>query len=376
MNKTLVALTLSGMLVPALVQAEWVDGQVLESISENAEGAPLVPGFSPQLALDTPWQGVVTFPEAPAADDALELVGRIRYEVAPGDTLSEIAEEYDVSVEDIRRWNGLDSDRLDIGQVLTIRTSGSSSSSSSGSERERSTYTVRSGDTATTIARRNGFSLADLQRWNRRANLDRLRIGQELVIYVEASGSGSTGSPNRGRLRGGVQLEEGTGYRVRNADRAFGTPATVASIRNGIARVVARYVEVPDVMIHDLSFARGGRMSPHASHQNGLDADITYYRLGVDDLCGWQSVEPHELDVRLQWYLFRTWIEQGVVEYLFVDYDLQQPLYEYARERGATDEQLAEWFEYPNRGGGRAIIRHESGHADHLHVRFRNLASD
>ena len=377
MNKTFLALTLSTVLVPALLQAEEVDRQVLDSIVESADFALPALGFDANLPLHTLWQGSVGFPQAPSVEDTLEQVGRIRYEVAPGDTLGEIAEEYGVSVDDIRRWNGLDSDRLDIGQVLTIRTSGSSSSSSSsGGERERSTYTVRSGDTATTIARRNGFSLGDLQRWNRRANLDRLRIGQELVIYVEASGSGSTGSPNRGRLRGGVQLEEGTGYRVRNAERAFGTPATVAAIRNGIARVVARYVEVPDVLIHDLSFARGGRMSPHASHQNGLDADITYYRLGVEDLCSWQSVESHELDVRLQWYLFRTWIEQGVVEYLFVDYDLQQPLYEYARERGATDEQLAEWFEYPNRGGGRAIIRHESGHDDHLHVRFRNLASD
>lgn len=375
MNKTLVALTLALILTPALVQAEEMDGQLIDSVAETPVLLPFGTAHELPLTLDSVWQGAIEFPESPATEDTFERVGRIRYEVAPGDTLSEIAEEYDVSVEDIRRWNSLDSDRLDIGQVLTIRTSGSSSSSSS-SGSERSTYTVRSGDTATTIARRNGFTLAELQRWNRRANLDRLRIGQELVIYVEDSGSGSTGSPNRGRLRGGVQLEEGTGYRVRNPERAFGTPSTVAAIRNGIARVVARYVEVPDVMIHDLSFARGGRMNPHASHQNGLDADVTYYRLNIDDLCGWQSVEPEELDVRLQWYLFRTWIEQGVVEYLFVDYDLQGPLYDYARDRGASEEQLGEWFEYPNRGGGRAIIRHESGHSDHFHVRFRNIASE
>jgi LysM repeat protein len=375
MNRPLAAFTLALVVVPSLAFAEELDRQLMGDIREMSVPTLALPASGEWLPADLVSLDGVGFPEVAESGVAPELVGRIRYEVASGDTLSEIAEEYDVSVEDILRWNGLDSDRLSIGQVLTIRTSGSSSSSSS-SERERSTYTVRSGDTATTIARRNGFTLAELQRWNRRANLDRLRIGQELVIYVEASGSGSTGSPNRGRLRGGVQLEEGTGYRVRNPERAFGTPATVAAIRNGIARLVARYVEVPDVLIHDLSFARGGRMTPHASHQNGLDADVTYYRVGVEDLCGWQSVEPHELDVRLQWYLFRTWIEQGVVEYLFVDYDLQEPMYEYARERGATDEQLGEWFEYPNRGGGRAIIRHESGHADHFHVRFRNVASE
>ena len=103
--------------------------------------------------------------------------------------------------------------------------------------------------------------------------------------------------------------------------------------------------------------------------QNGLDADISYYRTDCDEHCDWREVEPDQLDVRTQWYLFRTWIEQGQVEYIFVDWDLQQPLYEYAQARGATDEQLAEWFQYPDRDR-QGIIRHESGHDDHLHVRF------
>jgi LysM repeat protein len=294
--------------------------------------------------------------------------GRITYEVAPGDTLGEIAEEYGVTVEEIRRWNNLRSDRINVGQSLVIRTR----SSSSGTERVRTTYTVRSGDTGSAIARRHGVSVAELQRWNRNTNLDRLRIGQDLVVYVEDSGSGSTGSPQRGRLRGGVALESGTGFRVRNAERAYGTPSTVSFIRNGIARVTARYVEVPDLMVHDLSFARGGRMTPHASHQNGLDADITYFRTGVQDVCSWQDVEPRELDARLQWYLFRTWIELGVVEYIFVNFELQQPIYDYALARGASVEQLDEWFEYPERGSS-GVIRHEAGHDDHFHIRFRNV---
>lgn len=297
--------------------------------------------------------------------DELVVVDRITYEVAPGDTLGAIALEYGVSVSDLRRWNGIRGDRINIGQELTIHTRGG------GGDRVRETYVVRSGDTGTAIARRQGVTLAELQRWNRGTNLDRLRIGQELTIYVAGAGDGgSTGTPQRGRLRGGQQLEDGTGYIVRNPERSYGLPGTVSAIRNGIARVTARYVNVPALMVHDLSFERGGRMEPHASHQNGLDVDISFYRNNCeDDVCDWRDVEPEELDARLQWYLFKSWIDQGLVEYIFVDYDLQEPLYDYARARGASDEQLEQWFEYPNRGSG-GIIRHESGHDDHFHVRF------
>jgi LysM repeat protein len=305
--------------------------------------------------------------------------GRGTYEVAPGDTLGAIARRHRVTVEDLQRWNNLRNDRIREGQVLVVvRPSGASSSRSRSSsttpDRQRDTHTVRSGETATVIARRYDVSLAELQRWNRSANLDRLRIGQQLVVYTESRVQGPSGTPNRGRLRGGLQLQSGVGFRVRNPDRAYGTPSTISYLRNGIARVSARHVDVPDLVIHDLSFQRGGRMSPHASHQNGLDADVTYYRTGVTQVCDWRVVEPHELDVRLQWYLFRTWLEQGAVEYIFMDYGLQGPLYEFAAARGATESQLAEWFEYPNRGS-RGIIRHERGHADHFHVRFRPVRS-
>lgn len=297
---------------------------------------------------------------------------RITYEVAPGDTLLGIALEYGVSVEDLRRWNRVRGDIIQIGQELVINTS--RSSSSSGGDRTREQYVVRSGDTGLAIARRFNTTLRELQRWNSRADLDRLRIGQELYVYVEVggTGSGSRGTPNRGRLRGGIQLSDGAGYTVRNPERAYAVPGTIAALRNGIARVTARFVEVPDIVIHDLSYERGGSMRPHASHQNGLDVDASYYHLDAGELSEWRDVEPEELDVRLQWYLFKSWIDLGQVEYLFVDWELQAVLYDYAAARGASPEQLDEWFQYPTRGS-QGILRHEPGHDDHFHVRFHAI---
>jgi len=49
-----------------------------------------------------------------------EMNNRIRYKVKKGDFLGKIARHYGVSVAKIKRWNGMKSTRLKIGQRLTI----------------------------------------------------------------------------------------------------------------------------------------------------------------------------------------------------------------------------------------------------------------
>lgn len=44
----------------------------------------------------------------------------VEYEVVRGDTLFVIAKAHGVTVEDLQSWNGLASDRIDVGQVLVI----------------------------------------------------------------------------------------------------------------------------------------------------------------------------------------------------------------------------------------------------------------
>jgi len=50
--------------------------------------------------------------------------GPIRHVIARGETLSEIAERYRISLRELRRSNGLNGDRIRIGQVLTIPSAG------------------------------------------------------------------------------------------------------------------------------------------------------------------------------------------------------------------------------------------------------------
>ncbi len=99
---------------------------------------------------------------------------RIRYRVKNGDYLGKIANKYGVSVAKIKRWNGLKSSNLRIGQRLTIiprripvtkTTSGSKNNSTKTSNKE--VYVVQRGDSLWGIAQKfPGITLEDLKKWN------------------------------------------------------------------------------------------------------------------------------------------------------------------------------------------------------------------
>ncbi len=55
----------------------------------------------------------------------------LRYAVVRGDTLWKIAQQHGVSVQDLRSWNGLQGDLIEVGQLLLIRSPGSAEASGS-----------------------------------------------------------------------------------------------------------------------------------------------------------------------------------------------------------------------------------------------------
>lgn len=103
---------------------------------------------------------------------------RIRYKVRSGDYLGKIAERYGVGVSQIKRWNGLRSDRLRAGQRLTIfprrpvTSTASTTKSKSSSQRavtsaSSKVHTVKKGDSLWTISRQYpGISIENLREWN------------------------------------------------------------------------------------------------------------------------------------------------------------------------------------------------------------------
>ncbi len=79
------------------------------------------------------------------------------YKVRRGDTLGVIAERFDVSVKDIQQWNNVRGTTIYINQELTIH---------SGAARPITTYRVQRGDNLSIIAKRFGVSVENIKRWN------------------------------------------------------------------------------------------------------------------------------------------------------------------------------------------------------------------
>lgn len=95
----------------------------------------------------------------------------IEYVVKSGDNLYKISRIYDVSVDDIMKYNNLKSNLLSIGQFLKIPTSND----------ESNIYIVKSGDNLYSIARRYNTTVDDIKlKNNLKSNL--LSIGQKLVL--------------------------------------------------------------------------------------------------------------------------------------------------------------------------------------------------
>lgn len=354
------------------------------------------------LAVGLAWTG----PSARARDGA--------WVVRAGDTLGAIAGRFEVSVDDLRRWNALDGDTIRVGQRIEVKPPPTP---------EGAPYEVRPGDTLSGIAQRFGtdlerlgelnpqidpdrlragatirvpghridhrvrrgqtlswiasyyrVSIEDLERWNPELDRGRLLAGSELRIFSERppSVSESVGHPWRGRLKRAVQLPRHPAYFLRDRDKAWGTRETIDWILEAFDHVRREHPRAPRVRVHDLSDRDGGWLYGHKSHQSGRDVDLSLYqRRCPDGLCPFRPVGPGDLDVERQWTLLEHWLRRDRLDAVFVDYSLQGPLYRHAKKQGATRKELHRWFQYPRgRTFSVGILRHYPKHHDHLHVRF------
>lgn len=382
------------------------------------------------LASGSPAPAAADLGTEPGERGASGSVRQRRHEVAAGECLSAIASRYDVSVEQLLEWNSLDDpDHVRQGQSLVV----GSGPRPVQRPRERPAhegpvYTVRRGDSLRRIARREDTTLAVLTRLNPHVDPERIRVGEELNLpipdgrhridyrvrtgdtlqhlatrhrvtireirrwngtlrrrsrlrngetvriwsIVPESTSASVGSPNSGSLAHAERLPPHPGYVIRDNARAFGTLETILWIQDAFDAVRERHERFPRLELHDISRRRGGFLRGHRSHQSGRDLDVAVYQNRCrNNVCGFHRVSPANLDAARTYSLFEHWLRRGRVEAIFLDYSLQRPLYEEARRRGATREQLTRWFQYPRgRESSGGIIRHYPRHRDHAHVRF------
>ncbi|MDR2432774.1 MAG: LysM peptidoglycan-binding domain-containing protein [Puniceicoccales bacterium] len=110
------------------------------------------------------------------------------YTVQAGDSLSKIAHTYGVTIKSLKAINDLSSDKLIIGQKLTIPESTAKSFNANNSAKIQRVldgdggYTVKPGDNLILIAKHFGVKQAALQEANNINNPNKLRVGQKLII--------------------------------------------------------------------------------------------------------------------------------------------------------------------------------------------------
>lgn len=286
----------------------------------------------------------------------------IPYTVVRGDTGRRVARRFDLTYAALQALNADRSlERLRVGQTIVV------------GRGHRHVHQVHAGEALSDIASRYRVTIAELQRWNPGLRPARLSRGQEIAIYSDRAEppSESVGEVDDGSLVNGVALPTHPGFVVRHRERTFLTVDAAEHLMRAFDALRDADEDAPRVQIGDASRQRGGRLDQHRSHQSGRDVDVDYFYRRCRETCGHHRIAPADLDADRQWRLIERWLRDGSVEYIFIDHALQEPLYEAARRAGATRNELSQWFQWPRAADVRyGIIRHVPSHADHMHVRF------
>lgn len=220
-------------------------------------------------------------------------------------------------------------------------------------------------------------------------------ITPESLSTLGPNRSTSIGSPNTGRLQGGVPLPWLAPGLVSNPARInplayFGTVEMVQALVNAAA-FVHETTPGGTLKINDLGFEEGGDIPHHGSHTAGRDVDVLFYLLtpngepregkGVPidpNGVGWDFgdlVDPED-DVEVRLDVPRTWqfleaiamSDDAFLQRVYVAEHIRSLLMAHAEEVGAPARAL--------RRIGHMTCQPGTPHDDHLHLRFYCATDD
>lgn len=118
------------------------------------------------------------------------------HKIGRGETLSKIANRYDISLSELKTANKGLTDNIQAGQELLIPVSGAAQISD-----EKGVHTVQKGETVSLIASKYGISQADLKKWNNLRN-NNINLGQKLIV------SAPTSKPTEPALQPAIQPQK------------------------------------------------------------------------------------------------------------------------------------------------------------------------
>lgn len=135
----------------------------------------------------------------------------------------------------------------------------------------------------------------------------------------------------------------------------------------------ALHPDVEMLQVGDLSAKNGGKIPRHASHQNGLDADVVYLRHNrrvqdihapewIEDFISGAQVSPN-FETERNWAAFTYLVEHYPIGRIFVDRVVKKHLCQYVQEQGMARDPLTR--ETLRR------LRPANYHRTHFHIRLK-----
>ncbi len=112
-----------------------------------------------------------------------------KYKVKKGDNLSEIAEKFGVTTQQVKKWNNISGNKIVAGKTLKIYNSTTSSSYGDNTTKNSSNvnyYKIKSGDSIGSIAEKYGVKVSEIQKWNNISG-NKILAGNTLKIYSDAN---------------------------------------------------------------------------------------------------------------------------------------------------------------------------------------------
>ncbi|MDN6967565.1 LysM peptidoglycan-binding domain-containing protein [Oenococcus sp. UCMA 17063] len=175
------------------------------------------------------------------------------YTVVSGDTLTSIAKTYGTTVSALVEANNISNpDYIYVGEVLTVGTStstGTSTTTTSTSSSSSNTYTVKSGDTLTSIARTYGTTVSAIATANNISNPDYIYVGEVLTVGTSTSTGTSTTTTSTSSSSSSSSSKSYTvvsGDTLTSIAKTYGTTVSAIATANDISN--PDYIYVGEVL--------------------------------------------------------------------------------------------------------------------------------
>lgn len=103
------------------------------------------------------------------------------YEVQKGDNLFTIAKKFNVSLEDLKKWNNLNDFNVQQGSKLTLANNTENENKEESTETKIVEYKVKKGDYLGSIAKKHNVSVAELKEWNALED-NNVKLGTTIIV--------------------------------------------------------------------------------------------------------------------------------------------------------------------------------------------------